>query len=192
MRGIPAGLVFCLNGRTVDWSFGMGAAIDLRDDFDAASLRRVAQQSRDGAQSRRLLTLAAIYDGHRRSDAAGFAGVGLQIVRDWVLRFNADGPDGLLDRKAAGPPHKLSAEQRAALAGIVETGPGPGDPRCGALASLRPGPVAPGAVRRVVGTDDGRAGVAPDRLRQALGRARGHYAQDDDAVAAFKKTSLSA
>ena len=89
MRGIPAGLVFCLNGRTVDWSFGMGAAIDLRDDFDAASLRRVAQQSRDGAQSRRLLTLATIYDGHRRSDAAGFAGVGLQIVRDWVLRFNA-------------------------------------------------------------------------------------------------------
>ena len=62
----------------------MGAAIPLRGDFDAASVRRLAQQSRAGAQSRGLLAVAAIYDGHRRSDAARFAGVGLQIVRDWV------------------------------------------------------------------------------------------------------------
>ena len=46
----------------------MGAAIPLRGDFDAASVRRLAQQSRAGAQSRRLLVVAAIYDGHRRTD----------------------------------------------------------------------------------------------------------------------------
>ena len=93
----------------------MGAAIRLRGDFDAAGLRRLAKRSRDGAQSRRLLALAMICDGHRRSDAARFAGVGLQIVRDWVLRFNAEGPEGLMNRKAPGPPYKLGEEQRAAL-----------------------------------------------------------------------------
>ena len=66
-----------------------------------------------------------IYDGGRRSDAARFAGVGLQIIRDWVLRFNAEGPEGLKDRKAPGPPYKLSEEQRLALAAVVESGPDP-------------------------------------------------------------------
>ncbi len=80
-------------------------------------------RSRDSAQSRRLLALGVIYDG--RSDAARFAGVGLQIIRDWVLRFNAEGPEGLKNRKASGPPRKLNAEQRAALAAIVESGPDP-------------------------------------------------------------------
>ena len=103
----------------------MRAAIPLREDFDAAQLRGLAQRSRDGSQNRRLLALAVIYDGYRRSDAARFAGVGLQIIRDWVLRFNAEGPEGLKDRKASGPPRKLNGEQRAALAAVVESGPDP-------------------------------------------------------------------
>ena len=103
----------------------MGAAIELRDDFDGGALRRLAKRSRDGGQSRRFLALAEIYDGKRRSDAARLAGVGLQIVRDWVLRFNAEGPDGLIDRKAPGPRRKLSDKQRAALAEMVEKGPIP-------------------------------------------------------------------
>ena len=111
--------------RTVIGGLGMGAAIRLREDFDAGRLRSLAKRSRDGAQSRRLLALAAIYDGQRRTDAARLAGVGLQIVRDWVMRFNAEGPDGLLDRKAPGPRRKLNEEQRRALAGIVESGPDP-------------------------------------------------------------------
>ena len=46
------------------------------------------------------LALAAIYDGATRTEAAKIGGVGLQIIRDWVLRFNARGPDGLLDGKS--------------------------------------------------------------------------------------------
>ena len=103
----------------------MRAAIPLREDFDAAQLRGLAQRNRDSARTRRLLAPAVIYDGHCRSDAARFAGVGLQVIRDWVLRFNAEGPEGLKDRKASGPPRKLSAEQRAALAAMVENGPDP-------------------------------------------------------------------
>ena len=103
----------------------MGARIPLRDDFDGDALRRLAKRSRDGAQTRRLLALAEIYDGARRTQAARIGGVTLQIVRDWVLRFNADGPDGLINRKASGPERKLTDEQRQALAKIVEHGPIP-------------------------------------------------------------------
>src|ERR671927_1832010 len=80
----------------------MAAPVRLRSDFDAARLRALAKRSRDPDQTRRLLALAAIYDGHPRSHAAQLAGVGLQIVRDWVLRFNDQGPDGLINRKAPG------------------------------------------------------------------------------------------
>lgn len=67
----------------------MGAAIGLRDDFDAAGLRRLASTTKSANQGRRLLALAEIYDGANRSDAARIGGVTLQIVRDWVVRFRA-------------------------------------------------------------------------------------------------------
>ncbi len=103
----------------------MGAAIALRDDFDGSGLRRLAKAAKDAGQSRRLLALAEIYDGGTRSDAARMSGVGLQVIRDWVLRFNAAGPDGLIDRKASGPTPKLDDAQRQALARVVENGPIP-------------------------------------------------------------------
>jgi transposase len=59
--------------------------------------------AKDGTQVRRLLAIATILDGGSRSDAALVGGVTRQIVRDWVVRFNADGPDGLVTRKASGP-----------------------------------------------------------------------------------------
>ncbi len=58
-------------------------------------MRRLAKASKDAAQSRRLLALAEVYDGGRRSDAARIGGVGLRVARDWVLRFNGEGPNGL-------------------------------------------------------------------------------------------------
>jgi transposase len=79
----------------------MAAAIALRSDFTGADLRHLARRTEDASQARRLLALAEIYDGGSRSDAARIGDVGLQIIRDWVLRFNADGPAGLRDRKAA-------------------------------------------------------------------------------------------
>lgn len=166
----------------------MGAAIALRGDFDAADLRRLAKRSRDGAQSRRLLALAMIYDGHRRSDAARFAGVGLQIVRDWVLRFNAEGAEGLVNRKAPGPAYKLSEEQRTALAAVVESGPDPSIHgvvrwrRCDLAAWLRDRfGISLGVT--TVGQELRRMGYAKLSARPR------HYAQDEAVLAAFKKTS---
>jgi hypothetical protein len=60
--------------------FAMAAPLPLRPDFDADMLRREARRSRDGAQARRLLALAAIYDGGPRGEAAKIGGVTLQIV----------------------------------------------------------------------------------------------------------------
>ena len=69
--------------------------------------------------------LAAIYDGAMRTEAAKIGGVGLQVVRDWVMKFNADGPEGLIDRKAPGQPPRLNDGHRAALAAILDSGPIP-------------------------------------------------------------------
>ncbi len=103
----------------------MGAAVALREDYDGPGLRRLAKATKDAGQSRRLLALAEIYDNGTRSDAARIGGVGLQVVRDWVLRFNANGPAGMIDRKAPGQPAKLNAAQRQALGRVVESGPIP-------------------------------------------------------------------
>jgi transposase len=105
--------------------FSMAAAVRLRDDYNAKALRALARRSRDAKQTRRLLSLALIYDGGSRTGAARLGGVGLQIVRDWVLRFNADGPDGLIDRKAPGKQSHLDEAQRRALLDQVERGPLP-------------------------------------------------------------------
>jgi transposase len=100
-------------------------AILLRGDFDASRLRGLAKKTKDGPQARRLLALAAIYDGGTRTEAAKIGGVGLQIIRDWVLRFNARGPDGLLNGKAPGQPSRLNDAQRQSVARIIESGPIP-------------------------------------------------------------------
>jgi len=100
-------------------------AVPLRADFDAGSVRAVARRSKDGPQARRLLALGAIYEGATRSEAARIGGVTLQIVRDWVVKFNAHGPEGLIDRKPPGQPARLNHTHRAALAEIIGAGPIP-------------------------------------------------------------------
>jgi transposase len=163
-------------------------AIPLRGDFDAAGLRAAARRTKDAAQARRLLALAAIYDGATRTEAARIGGVTLQIVRDWVLRFNAHGPEGLVDRKAPGQPPRLNDIHRAALAATLESGPIP---------------AVHGVVRwRLVDLcrwlwEEFRVSVAKQTLSREL-RAMGwrklsarprHHAQAEGAVELFKTPS---
>jgi transposase len=163
-------------------------AIGLRGDFDAARLRGLAKQTKDGPQARRLLALAAIYGGASRTEAAKIGAVTLQIVRDWVVRFNAYGPDGLIDRKAPGQPAKLNAMHRSAIARMIESGPIP---------------AVHGVVRwRLVDLaqwifEEFRVRIAKQTLSREL-RAMGyrklsarprHHAQADGAVENFKKAS---
>jgi transposase len=167
----------------------MAAAIALRSDFTGPDLRRLARQTQDAKQARRLLALATIYDGSSRSDAARIGDVGLQIIRDWVLRFNAAGPDGLVDRKARGPEPRLNDDHRAALAAAIESGPIP---------------AIHGVVRwRLVDLcqwlwEEFRVSIARQTLsrelyslgyRRLTARPR-HHAQAEGAIEHFKKVSL--
>lgn len=164
-------------------------AVPLRSDFDAVRVRRAARESADANQVRRLLAVAAIYDGATRTQAAEVGGVTLQIVRDWVLKFNAHGAEGLIDRKAPGQPSRLDDKHRAALAAMIENGPIP---------------AVHGVVRwRIIDLcqwvwDEFAVSVSKQTLSREL-RAMGyrklsarprHHAQADGAIAAFKKTGL--
>ena len=166
----------------------MGAATALRADYTADDLRQLAKASRDSGQTRRLLALASIYDGVSRTAAARIGGVGLQIVRDWVLRFNAEGPSGLIDRKAPGKPPLLADDQRAALAKIVDAGPKPYLDgvvrwRLTDLAQWLWEEFGVSASRQTVGRELRAMG-----FRKLSARPQ-HYAQDPEAIEAFKKTS---
>ena len=101
----------------------MPAAVSVRRDFSAGKLRRLAGATRNANQSRRLLSLAGVLDGMNRAQAARIGGMDRQTLRDWVHRFNAHGPDGLKDSWSKGNPPRLSADQQAELAQLVETGP---------------------------------------------------------------------
>jgi transposase len=103
----------------------MPFTVQLRDDYDAAGLRSRAKLSRDPRQIRRLLALAAVYDGMSRAEAARIGGMDRQTLRDWAHRFNEEGPEGLTNRPGAGRPRQLSDDQMRELAEIVETGPDP-------------------------------------------------------------------
>jgi transposase len=101
----------------------MASAVGLRADYSAAELRRLAAMTKNASQSRRLLSLAGVLDGMNRTEAARIGGMDRQTLRDWVHRFNAHGPEGLLDSWSKGPEPRLSNEQRAEVAELVSTGP---------------------------------------------------------------------
>lgn len=101
----------------------MPATVKIRTDYSATELRRLAASSKDANRSRRLLSLAAVLDGMNREEAARIGGMDRQTLRDWVHRFNIQGPDGLKDIRSKGASPRLSPEQLTAFAEVVETGP---------------------------------------------------------------------
>jgi transposase len=96
-----------------------------RLELDAGALRREATRCRDAKAARRMLALALILEGASREDAARHAGMDRQTLRDWVHRYNAEGLAGLRDRPHPGPTPRLTPEQLAELARVVDDGPDP-------------------------------------------------------------------
>ncbi len=164
------------------------SAIPLRTDYDAAGLRGLARKASDPDQVRRLLAIAAVYDGMRRAEAAAVGGMDRQSLRDWVHRFNADGPEGLHDRKPSGAVAKLTAAEKTALAALVEAGP---DPRIDGVVRWRRFDRQE-VIRDCFGVDYHERSVS--RLLHELGfshmsaRPR-HPGQDGEMLETFKKTS---
>ena len=99
----------------------MPAAVKLR--VDAGQVRAAARAAEDADQVRRLLVIAAVYEGTDRAAAAQLGAMERQSLRDWVDRFNAEGPDGLIDRKPPGVRRRLTAAREAELAKLIEDGP---------------------------------------------------------------------
>ena len=164
----------------------LSAAICIRQDFGAATLRRLATTAKDAGQVRRLLALAAVYDGQSREEAARIGGMDRQTLRDWVLRFNERGPDGLINVKSPGRPPTLSKDQMEELGCLVEAGP---DPEKDGVARWRCVDL-----KRVLGARFGvdLSEVSLGRVLRKLGfshisaRPR-HPKQDPEAIATFKK-----
>ena len=169
----------------------MSIPVPLRSDFDAPGLRRLARSSKDANQARRLLALATIYAGGTRSEAAAVGGVGLQIVRDWVVRFNAGGPTGLLDRKAPGQPPLLKDEHRRALAEPIEAGP---IPAIHGVVRWRLVDLAQWIWEefRITASETTLGRVLKKMGYRKLSARPRHHAQNPDAAVAFKKTSPTA
>jgi len=166
----------------------MWNAVRLRDDFTALEVRALAARSKDGAQVRRLLSIAAVYDGLNRCDAARIGGMDRQTLRDWVHRFNAEGPDGLIDRWAGGPKPRLTAAQKEELSRIVEAGPDPDKDgvvrwRCLDLKGVIEDRFGVGYHERTVGKILKELGFSHVSARPQ------HPGQDPAMIEAFKKTS---
>jgi len=162
--------------------------IELRDDYSRSDLRALARKSRDAKQARRLMALAGVVDGLSRTDAAAIGLMDRQTLRDWVHRFNEQGPEGLIDRKSTGPKSKLTAEQRTTLKEIVTAGPDPEIDgvvrwRCTDLVKL---------VKARFGVDYHESSIG--KLLRSLGfshvsaRPR-HPRQNPETIETFKKTS---
>src|SRR4051812_19826520 len=104
----------------------MSAALAItRTEHTGTELRALSVRCTDGAQVRRLLALALVLDGCRRSEAAALHGMDRQTLRDWVHRYNADGVESLKSRQPPGRVPALSAPQMAELRELVVTGPDP-------------------------------------------------------------------
>ena len=147
-----------------------------------------ARELDDAGQVRRLLAIAAVYEGTTRGEAARVEAMDRQMLRDWVHQFNQDGPAGLLDRKAAGAAPKLRSDQAAELAASIAAGPererdGVVRWRCADLPQqiLSRGNVA--YHESTVGRPIKRLG-----FRHISARPR-HVGQDPAAIETFKKTS---
>jgi transposase len=102
----------------------MPAAVTItRLEHSVSALRAAAARARDAAAARRILAIALVQEGRSRSEAAASCGMDRQTLRDWVHRFNAEGLEGLSDRRPPGRAARLSPEQAAAVAGWVRQGP---------------------------------------------------------------------
>jgi transposase len=73
----------------------------------------------------RLLAIANALDGLSRAEAARLAGMERQALRDAVLRYDAEGLEGLRDRPRPGRPERLAPGRQAALKAWVLRGPDP-------------------------------------------------------------------
>ena len=116
----------------------MGRPIEItRFELSATELRELAARTQAGAVVRRLLAIALVLEGHPREAAAQLNGMDRQTLRDWVLRYNAEGVAGLSSRCSPGRPLALNEAQMEELRSMVLEGPDLERNKVGTLALRR-------------------------------------------------------
>src|SRR6185295_16318554 len=167
----------------------MGQAIAMKSGYTSGEVRGFAKRAKDGAQARRLLAIAAVLDGASREEAARIGGMDRQTLRDWVIRFNEHGPDGLTNIASPGVPPMLGVGHRGFLGRLVEEGPIPGIHgvvrwrACDLIALLH-------EEFGISVSDDTIYRTLKDMGFAHLSARPKAYRQDPEAMEAFKKTSL--
>jgi transposase len=110
----------------------MGAALAIRTDLASpARLRRLARRERNPRTATRMLAIAGALEGLSRAEAARLAGMERQALRDAVTRYNAEGLDGLRDRRKPGRPPVLTEAEQAVLLNAIFRGPDRARDGCG-------------------------------------------------------------
>ena len=164
----------------------MGVALAIRDDLTPEALRRWARGEPTRRAALRMLAIANALEGLSRAEAARLAGMERQALRDAVIRYNAEGPEGLHDRPRPGRPEALTPGRQAALEAWVLRGP---DPERDGVSAWRLADIRDHA-ERAYGVRYSEWGMA--RLLKRLGlsrqKARPRHPQGDPAARAAFKT----
>jgi len=94
-------------------------ALTIRRDRTPVMLRKWARRTADPRAASRAFAIANALEGMSRAEAARLAGMERQALRDAVVRYNAEGVDGLTDR----PRIRRSRLTEASRVGPVPTSP---------------------------------------------------------------------
>lgn len=161
--------------------------LKIRKDRTPAMLRKLAKDEPDRRAMKRLLAIANALAGMSRTEAARSAGMDRQALRDWIIRYNEHGVDGLYDNWNGGRPPMLTLDEQAELLAIVMAGPDP--EKDGFCAFTREDLVA--IAKKRFGKSMHPTSMG--RLRKRLGLSRQkarptHPMKDPAAAAAFKKS----
>ncbi len=165
-------------------------ALTIRKDRTPEVLRKLAKAEASTCVARRLLAIANALSGMSRKEAAEAAGMDRQALRDWVLRYNAHGLDGLYDCWGCGRPPRLEPQEQAELMRIVLAGP---EPEAGLSAFTREDLVRICEARFCKSFHPASLGRVLRRLGLSRQKARPSHPQKDPAAAeAFKKSPSAA
>ena len=98
-----------------------------RPPQDATEEREIRKLARSrhapGDWIQRATMIARCWEGRRTTAIAAELGCHPQTVRERLLRFNAEGIDGLGDRSGAGRKPRLTEAERSTIIGMVATPP---------------------------------------------------------------------
>jgi transposase len=163
-----------------------GTRFGVADHLDLEEVTARERAARDPVERGRWQMIRLLVAGRSLREVAEVTGYSTRWVREVVRRYNADGPDGLADRRHANPGAAplLDADGRAALeAALAEPPPGGGLWTCARVAAW----IADRTGREEVPAQRGwvylrRTGHSPQ-----VPRPRHVRAADPAAAAAFQK-----